>query len=213
MRKEKTVDIDHKEKDIGKMNQILKRRKWSEIKGANSWVVFKIMSEFVEGFNRLESIGPCISIFGSARVDDSKESYRKARKIANLLVDAGFGIITGGGKGIMEAANRGSKDYNGVSVGLTIRLPLEKNPNIYIDPDKMINFDYFFVRKVMLVKYAKGFIVMPGGLGTLDELFEAYTLIQTKKIDRFPIILVDKKYWDPLVIWIKETMLKKIQSY
>ena len=110
----------------------------------------------------------------------------------------------------MEAANRGSKDCNGVSVGLTIRLPLEKNPNIYIDPDKMINFDYFFVRKVMLVKYAKGFIVMPGGLGTLDELFEAYTLIQTKKIDRFPIILVDKKYWNPLVLWIKETMLKKI---
>jgi uncharacterized protein (TIGR00730 family) len=166
------------------------------------------MSEFVEGFEKLTKIGPCVSIFGSARTLDNHPYYQMAEEIAAKLVRHGYGVITGGGPGIMEAGNKGAKREGGKSVGLNIILPFEQFNNIYIDPDKLITFDYFFVRKVMFVKYAQGFIVMPGGFGTLDELFEALTLIQTKKIGRFPIVLVGKDYWDGLVDWIEDIVLK-----
>jgi hypothetical protein len=184
-----------------------KDRNWSEIKSANSWVIFKVMSEFVEGFDKLAKIGPCVSIFGSARTKNDSMYYKMAEEIAAKLVRHGYGVITGGGPGIMEAGNKGAHDAKGKSVGLNIELPFEQFNNIYIDRDKLINFDYFFVRKVMFVKFSQGFIVMPGGFGTLDEMFEALTLIQTNKIGRFPIILVGKKYWGGLFDWIKDTLL------
>ena len=165
------------------------------------------MSEFVEGFEKMGKIGPCVSIFGSARTKEDNPYYGQAVEIASLLVKNGYGVITGGGPGIMEAGNKGAHQEGGKSVGLNIELPFEQFNNIYIDPDKIINFDYFFVRKVMFVKYAQGFIVMPGGFGTLDELFEAITLIQTEKIGKFPIVLVGKSYWQGLVDWVKNTML------
>jgi uncharacterized protein (TIGR00730 family) len=180
---------------------------WSEIKSADSWVIFKVLSEFVEGFDKLAKIGPCVSIFGSARTKPDHKYYKMTEKIAAKLVRHGYGVITGGGPGIMEAGNKGARSENGKSVGLNIELPFEQHGNIYIDPDKSINFDFFFVRKVMFVKYAQGFVVMPGGFGTLDEFFEALTLIQTKKIGRFPIVLVGKSYWQGLIDWIKNTML------
>ena len=167
------------------------------------------MSEFVEGFDTMSKIGPCVSVFGSARTKPDNEYYKQAEEIAFLLTQAGYGVITGGGPGIMEAANKGAKRGAGKSVGLNIELPFEQSANPYIDADKLINFDYFFVRKVMFVKYAQGFIVLPGGVGTLDELFEAITLIQTGKIGKFPIVLVGKTYWEGLIGWIKETMLSK----
>ncbi len=171
--------------------------------------MFKIMSEFVEGFERLGKIGPCISIFGSARTKPGDEYYELARDIAGRLVKEGYGIITGGGPGIMEAANRGAHEYSGKSVGLNIELPHEQEANPYIDPDKLFNFNYFFVRKVMFVKYAQGFVVLPGGFGTLDELFESLTLVQTRKIDRIPIILVGKSYWSGLFDWIRDQVLAR----
>ena len=180
---------------------------WNEIKIADSWQIFKVMSEFVEGFEKMAKIGPCVSIFGSARTKADNPYYKMAEEIAAKLVRHGYGVITGGGPGIMEAGNKGAHSEGGKSVGLNIHLPFEQFNNIYIDPDKLINFDYFFVRKVMFVKYAQGFVVMPGGFGTLDELFEAITLIQTKKIGRFPIILVGKAYWQGLFDWIHEIML------
>ena len=167
------------------------------------------MSEFVEGFEKLSKIGPCVSIFGSARTKENHDYYLLAEEIAYQLTSKGYGVISGGGPGIMEAANKGASRGNGKSVGLNIDLPFEQKANDYIDLDKLINFDYFFVRKVMFVKYSQGFIVMPGGVGTLDELFEALTLIQTKKIAPFPIVLVGKNYWDGLLSWIKEVMLSK----
>ncbi|MGB3182532.1 MAG: TIGR00730 family Rossman fold protein [Cyclobacteriaceae bacterium] len=191
-----------------RLRQAFKDRDWNEIKIADSWAIFKIMSEFVEGFEKLTKIGPCVSIFGSARTLDNHPYYKMAEDIAAKLVRHGYGVITGGGPGIMEAGNKGAKREGGKSVGLNIILPFEQFNNIYIDPDKLITFDYFFVRKVMFVKYAQGFIVMPGGFGTLDELFEALTLIQTKKIGRFPIVLVGKDYWSGLVAWIEEMVLK-----
>ena len=154
-------------------------------------------------------IGPCVSIFGSARTTEENPYYSLAEKIAYELTQNGYGVITGGGPGIMEAANKGAQRGEGKSVGLNIVLPFEQSSNPYIDNDKLINFDYFFVRKVMFVKYAQGFIVLPGGVGTLDELFEAITLIQTKKIGKFPIVLVGKSFWSGLIDWIKETMLAK----
>jgi uncharacterized protein (TIGR00730 family) len=166
------------------------------------------MAEFVEGFDKLAKIGPCVSIFGSARTKAENPYYQIADEIAAKLVRHGYGVITGGGPGIMEAANKGAFEQGGKSVGLNIQLPFEQHSNIYIDPDKNINFDFFFVRKVMFVKYSQGFIVLPGGFGTLDELFEALTLIQTKKIGRFPIIMVGKEYWSGLIDWIKNTMLE-----
>lgn len=183
------------------------QRKWSEIKGENAWTMFKVMSEFVEGFERLNQIGPCISIFGSARTKANHPEYTKAVEIARRLIDEGYGIITGGGPGIMEAGNKGATLQNGVSVGLNIDLPFEQGNNSFIDPDKNLNHRYFFVRKVMFVKYAQGFVVMPGGFGTLDELFEVLTLIQTNKISPVPVILFGKDYWRGLVDWIVNTLV------
>ncbi len=186
----------------------LKIKTWNEIKTNDSWAIFKVMSEFVEGYERLSRIGPCVSIFGSARTKPDHKNYLLAEEIAYKLTQSGFGIITGGGPGIMEAGNKGAKRGKGVSVGLNIDLPFEQHDNPYIDRDKSMDFDYFFVRKVMFMKYAQGFVVLPGGFGTMDELFEAITLIQTGKIGRFPIVLVGKKFWDGLLDWIKQTLLK-----
>lgn len=192
-----------------KIRQAFKERDWNEIKTSDSWVIFKVMSEFVQGFEKLAKIGPCVSIFGSARTKRDNPHYKTAEEIAAKLVDYGYGVITGGGPGIMEAGNKGAHSKGGRSVGLNIDLPFEQFENIYIDRDKLINFDYFFVRKVMFVKYAQGFIVMPGGFGTLDELFEAITLIQTQKIGKFPIILVGHSFWDGLIDWIKKVLLEQ----
>ena len=189
------------------IRKAFKDKDWNEIKTADSWVIFKVMAEFVNGFEKLAKIGPCVSIFGSARTKPDNVSYQMAEEIGAKLVRHGYGVITGGGPGIMEAGNKGANSEGGRSVGLNIELPFEQNGNPYIDQDKMINFDYFFVRKVMFVKYSQGFIVMPGGFGTLDELFEAITLIQTDKIGKFPIVLVDTDYWTGLVDWLKQTML------
>lgn len=184
-------------------------RDWTETKAHSSWQIFKIMAEFVQGFETLAKIGPCVSIFGSARTQPGHKYYELAVEIAGRLAEAGFGIITGGGPGIMEAANKGAQAGGGRSVGLSITLPMEQKDNPFIDPDKLIKFDYFFVRKVMFMKYAQGFVVLPGGFGTLDELFEAITLIQTNKVENFPIIMVSKKYWEPLVDWIRDTVIRK----
>ncbi len=184
-------------------------KNWNEIKTNDSWALFKIMSEFVNGYEKLSAIEPCISIFGSARTPKEHPTYQLTVEIAKAIAHSGYGIISGGGPGIMEAANKGAKEANGVSVGLNISLPREQYDNPYIDQDKLIYFQYFFVRKVMFVKYAQGFVVMPGGLGTLDELFEALTLIQTEKVTKFPVILVGRSYWKGLVGWIKDTLLKE----
>ena len=182
---------------------------WNEIKTNDSWAIFKIMGEFVNGYEKLSQIGPCVSIFGSARTKPGEKYYELAESVAKKIVEAGYGVITGGGPGIMEAGNKGAHLGGGTSVGLNIELPFEQHDNPYIDPDKSLDFDYFFVRKVMFVKYSQGFVVMPGGFGTLDELFEAITLIQTNKIELFPIILVGKDFWEGLFDWIKETLLDK----
>lgn len=189
-----------------------KMRTWTEIMSKDSWSIFKIMSEFVEGFESLQRIGPCVSIYGSARTGPETKVYQEAQKIASLLADAGYGVITGGGPGVMEAGNKGACISGGASVGLNIELPFEQHDNPYIDSDKNINFDYFFVRKVMFVKYSQAFVVMPGGYGTLDELFEALTLVQTTKIDKRPIILYDSEYWSGLVEWFREVLLKKYKT-
>jgi hypothetical protein len=202
-------EIDSTDKnELNKIRNAFKDRDWNEIKSSDSWAIFKIMSEFVDGFEKLAKIGPCVSIFGSARTKPDHKYYKMAEEVAAKLVRHGYGVITGGGPGIMEAGNKGAKSENGKSVGLNIVLPFEQFNNIYIDPDKLITFDYFFVRKVMFVKYAQGFVVMPGGFGTMDELFEALTLIQTHKIGRFPIVLVGKEFWGGLIDWIKNTLIE-----
>ena len=190
------------------MKKEINPKNWNEIKTNDSWGIFKIMGEFVSGYEKLSRIGPCVSIFGSARTKPDDKYYQLAENIAVKLADNGYGVITGGGPGIMEASNKGAHNSGGISVGLNIELPFEKYDNPYIDSDKNIDFDYFFVRKVMFVKYSQGFVVMPGGFGTLDELFEALTLIQTFKIEKFPIILVGTEFWSGLVDWIKSTLLK-----
>ncbi|WP_228851307.1 LOG family protein [Aegicerativicinus sediminis] len=182
-------------------------KNWNEIKSNDSWAIFKIMGEFVNGYEKLSRIGPCVSIFGSARTKPDHKYYKLAEEIAERIVDHGYGIITGGGPGIMEAGNKGAHIAGGTSVGLNIELPFEQHDNPYIDTDKSLDFDYFFVRKVMFVKYSQGFVVMPGGFGTLDEFFEALTLIQTKKIERFPIILVGTEFWSGLLDWVKNVLL------
>jgi uncharacterized protein (TIGR00730 family) len=204
MQKVKQENLTPEEQRI---RQAFKDRDWNEIKIADSWAIFKVMAEFVTGFEKLGKIGPCVSIFGSARTKSDNPYYKMAEEIAAKLVRHGYGVITGGGPGIMEAGNKGAFEQGGKSVGLNIHLPFEQFHNVYIDPDKIITFDYFFVRKVMFVKYAQGFIVMPGGMGTLDELFEAITLIQTQKIGRFPIVLVGRSYWQGLMDWIEGVML------
>ncbi|UGU15617.1 TIGR00730 family Rossman fold protein [Sinomicrobium kalidii] len=181
---------------------------WNQIKANDSWAIFKIMGEFVNGYEKMSQIGPCVSIFGSARTKPGEKYYDLAQKIAYKIVNHGYGVITGGGPGIMEAGNKGAHLGGGTSVGLNIDLPFEQHDNPYIDSDKNLNFDYFFVRKVMFVKYAQGFVVMPGGFGTLDELFEAITLIQTKKIGKFPIILVGSEFWGGLFEWVRTTLLE-----
>ncbi len=171
----------------------------------DSWRVFRIISEFVEGFEELSVVGDCVTMFGSARSKAGDRDYELARKTARLLVEAGFGVITGGGPGIMEAGNRGAADAKGTSVGLNIDLPFEQKPNPYAN--LQLDFRYFFVRKVMFVKYAKAFVIFPGGFGTLDELCEALTLIQTQRIGKFPVVMVDSHYWKGFVDWIKGTVL------
>jgi uncharacterized protein (TIGR00730 family) len=185
-------------------------KQWGRhIKGENSWTMFKVISEFVEGFESMNAIGPCVSIFGSARTKPENPYYKLALDIARLLTEEGYGIITGGGPGIMEAGNKGASLYGGTSVGLNIDLPFEQGHNQYIDYNKNLNFRYFFVRKVMFVKYAQAFVALPGGFGTMDELFETLTLVQTNKISKVPIILVGTEYWAGLLDWIKYTMLEK----
>lgn len=188
------------------------QRKWTEIKGENSWTMFKVVAEFVEAFERLNKIGPCISIFGSARTKPDHPYYKKAVEVAYRLSQEGYGIITGGGPGIMEAGSKGAHTEGGVSVGLNIELPFEQGSNPYVDRDKNITFNYFFTRKVMFVKYAQAFIVFPGGFGTMDELFEVLTLVQTKKIDKVPIILVGSDFWTGMKAWIKNVMLEQHQN-
>ena len=174
-----------------KIQRAFKEKNWNELKTSNSWQIFKIMAEFVEGFEKLGTIGPCVSIFGSARTQPDSKYFKLAEQIAYKLTKRGYGVITGGGPGIMEAANMGAMRGKGRSVGINIALPFEQRPNLFIDNDKLITFKHFFVRKVMFMKYAQGFIVLPGGYGTFDELFEAMTLIQTEKIGKFPIVLVE----------------------
>lgn len=176
-----------------------------EFKVGDTWRMFKILSEFVEGFEKLSKIEPAVSIFGSARAKEDHRDYKKARKLGKMLAENGITVLTGGGPGIMEAANRGATESGGQSIGVNIELPLEQKPNPYAK--KIISFNYFFVRKVMLVKYASAFVIFPGGFGTMDELFEAITLIQTKKMKYFPLILVEQDYWKGLIDWLKDTML------
>ena len=190
-----------------KIINAFKKKDWAEVQISDSWRIFKILSEFVEGFEKLSRIGPCVTIFGSARTTPDNKYFKLSEDIAYKLTQNGYGIITGGGPGIMEAGNLGAKKGGGSSVGVNIALPFEQQPNMFIDADKLITFDHFFVRKVMFIKYSQGFIVLPGGFGTLDELFEAITLIQTEKIGKFPIVLVGKEYWEGLIKWMKETVL------
>ena len=182
-------------------------KSWTQHEARSSWSMFKIMAEFVEGFEKMEAVGPCISIFGSARTKPGSKYYEKTVELAQMLAHEGYGIMTGGGPGIMEAGNKGAYIVEGKSVGMGIDLPHEQGNNQYIDHDKMITFNYFFVRKVMLVKYAQGVVLMPGGFGTMDELFETITLVQTKKINPIPLVLVGTEYWGGLKDWIKNTML------
>ncbi len=195
------------EKNEEKIRKAFQQKDWSDIKASDSWQIFRIMSEFVDGFERMARIGPCVSIFGSARTKPENPYYKLAEEIAYKLTLEGYGVITGGGPGIMEAANKGAKKGNGKSVGLNIELPFEQKPNEFIDLDKSINFHYFFVRKTIFLKYSQGFIALPGGFGTMDELFESLTLVQTHKIGEFPIVLVGKKYWQGLIEWIKAVMV------
>jgi hypothetical protein len=184
----------------------LKGRDWTETRAHSSWQIFKIMAEFVQGFETLAKVGPCISIFGSARTQPGHKYYELAVEIARRMAEEGFGIISGGGPGIMEAANKGANMANGKSVGLNIALPFEQHSNPFIDRDHSINFDYFFVRKVMFTKYSQGFIMMPGGWGTMDEFFEVATLIQTRKFTQTPMICVGTAYWNGLFNWMKDVM-------
>lgn len=195
--------------DNDRIKKAFQIKQWPEIKSSDSWNIFKVMAEFVEGYDTLAKIGPCVSVFGSARTKPGTKYYEMASDIGQKLASVGLGVITGGGPGIMEAGNKGAHQEKGASVGLNIELPFEQSANPYIDRDKLINFNFFFVRKVMFMKYAQGFIVLPGGFGTLDELFEALTLVQTQKTAKFPIILVGTDFWKGLLDWIKETMLEK----
>ena len=201
------MSADQFQNDDERIQDKLKQKTWNEVRANDSWAIFKIMSEFVNGYETMGRIGPCVSIFGSARTKPEDKYYLLAEKIAYKISKAGYGVITGGGPGIMEAGNKGAHHGGGTSVGLNIELPFEQHYNPYIDRDKNLNFDYFFVRKVMFVKYSQGFVVMPGGFGTLDEMFEAVTLIQTEKSEPFPVVLIGKSYWQGLLTWMEEVVL------
>jgi uncharacterized protein (TIGR00730 family) len=205
---------NHKEEEspvvpVSKTNNGVTLKKWSKMRGENSWTMFKVMAEFVDGFEVLNNIGPCVSIFGSARTKAGTPYYEMAVKVASAFVEEGYGVITGGGPGIMEAGNKGAWIKGGESVGLNIDLPFEQHHNPFIAPAHNLKHRYFFVRKVMFVKYAQAFVVLPGGFGTLDELFEVLTLVQTKKITRVPIVLIGKEFWQGLSDWIQSTMLER----
>src|ERR1017187_377352 len=193
--------------DEDKIRKAFASKDWNDIKASDSWSIFKIMSEFVEGFEKMARIGPCVSVFGSARTKPDTRYYKLAEEIAFKLTRSGYGVISGGGPGIMEAANKGAQAGGGKSVGLNIELPFEQKPNPFIDTDKNINFKYFFVRKVMFLKYSQGFVALPGGFGTMDELSEALTLIQTNKVAHFPIILAGSDYWSGFVDWLKKSVV------
>ncbi len=195
--------------EIKRLKKEFRAKTWLQTKAHDSWSVFKIMAEIVDGYEELARIGPCVAVFGSARSKPGERSYQLAEETAYQLTKKGFGIITGGGPGAMEAANKGAHNAGGISVGLNINLPHEQYANPYIDPDKLLDFDYFFTRKLMFMRYSQGYIVLPGGFGTMDELFEAITLIQTNKLVQFPVVLIDKKYWKGLIDWIKERMLEE----
>ncbi|MBI1335901.1 MAG: TIGR00730 family Rossman fold protein [Phycisphaera sp.] len=194
------------------------RRRWLTITpmpydqdiSRETWRLFRIMAEFVDGFEAMNDVGPAVTVFGSARTNPDDPYYRKAVECGRLLQESGFAVITGGGPGIMEAANRGAYDATGQSIGLNITLPMEQHPNPFQTIE--LTFNYFFVRKVMFVKYAKGFICFPGGFGTMDEFFEALTLIQTLKVDPFPVICIGHDFWDGLVDWMQRTMLEKFHN-
>jgi len=197
------------EEDIERIKKEFKPKSWTQIKAHDSWSVFKIMAEVVDGYTELSRIGPCVAVFGSARTKPGNEYYHLAEELAYLLTKKGFGIITGGGPGVMEAANKGAHIAGGKSVGLNIDLEFEQRANPYIDPDKLLEFNYFFTRKLMFMRYSQGYVVLPGGFGTMDELFEAITLIQTHKLVRFPIVMVGKSYWGGLLEWINSRMLEE----
>jgi uncharacterized protein (TIGR00730 family) len=186
--------------------KISKQRKWSESQAHSSWQIFKIMAEFVDGFEKLAKIGPCISIFGSARIKPDDDYYKLACEIAYELAEEGFGIISGGGPGIMEAANKGASEAKAKSVGLNIALPFEQKVNQYVDHDKSLNFEWFFIRKTMFVKYSQGYVMMPGGFGTMDEFYEVLEQVQTGKIARIPMVLVGRKFWQGLIDWMRTSM-------
>ncbi len=200
--------IDDSASEEKRLQESFRQKTWDETVTKDSWMVFKVMSEFVDGYEKLAKIGPCVSIFGSARLKREDKYYQMAVEIAKKITEIGFGVITGGGPGIMEAGNKGAKEGGGKSIGLNIELPFEQHFNPYIDKSYTMDFDYFFVRKVMFIKYSQGFIVLPGGFGTLDELSEALTLIQTHKIGRFPIVLVGSEFWRGLLDWFSNTLLK-----
>ena len=200
--------IDNQDPQEKRLAESFRQKTWDETIARDSWMVFRVMSEFVDGYEKLARIGPCVSIFGSARLKPEDKYYQLATEIAQKITELGFGVITGGGPGVMEAGNKGAREGNGKSIGLNIDLPFEQVLNPYIDKAYSMHFDYFFVRKVMFVKYSQGFIVLPGGFGTLDELSEALTLIQTEKIGRFPIVLVGTEFWSGLLEWFSNTLLK-----
>ncbi|MCP3923587.1 MAG: TIGR00730 family Rossman fold protein [Desulfobacterales bacterium] len=179
----------------------------NDFKIGESWRIFKIIGEFVDGVESLHDLGPAVSIFGSARTKESSPYYKQAEEIAKLLVEKKFAVITGGGPGIMEAANKGASEAGGTSVGLNINLPFEQSSNKYLNLG--IDFNYFFIRKVMFVKYASAYVIMPGGFGTLDELFESVTLIQTQRIKPLPVVLVGTKFWGGLIDWIKDRLIEE----
>jgi uncharacterized protein (TIGR00730 family) len=189
--------------------RMTKRRRWTESRAQSSWQIFKIMAEFVDGFEALAKLGPCVSVFGSARTEPGHEAYELTVDISRRLAEEGFGIISGGGPGIMEAANKGAQLGGGKSVGLNIELPFEQHANPYIDRDANLHFEYFFVRKTMFTKYSQGFVMMPGGFGTMDEFFEVATLIQTGKMLQVPLVLVGSSYWAGLINWLDTTMLSE----
>ncbi len=207
MPKKKTFEPQDEVEQLNRQMTDEEREAWQTKSVKDLWRIFRIQSEFVEGFETMSEIGPSVSIFGSARTQPDNAYYQMGVEVAEELVRRGYGVITGGGPGIMEAGNKGARNMEGASIGLNIELPHEQGHNPYIDPDKLINFHFFFVRKTIFVKYSQGFIVLPGGFGTLDELFESLTLIQTRKISKFPVVLMGASYWTGLVDWLRDTML------